>query len=184
MHEFYTVSGNDISELKELTIFQTNEDSLFKADNLFSQEDVKNKIDEFYPSGISNHGKQYLENRYHFVYDNRNSPFASYMPLIEMTFELVRQIKFKDKPSRFESFYACETYEEALEYRKDKRNLESKIYKVSTESFFKADMNLLKAPTIIGSVILAEKYWNGESSENPFWEILMKSPVKILHEVK
>ena len=46
-------------------------------------------------------------------------------------------------------------------------------------------MNLLKqGGSIIGIEIQAEKYWKGESTENPKWEILMEYPVKIIEKIE
>ncbi|MCG2609168.1 hypothetical protein LZZ98_11660 [Acinetobacter sp. SM34] len=45
-------------------------------------------------------------------------------------------------------------------------------------------MNLLRqAGSVIGLKVTANKYWGGQSTENPFWEVLMESPVKILEAV-
>lgn len=59
------------------------------------------------------------------------------------------------------------------------------IYKVSCEDYIIADMNLVRqAGSIIGLQIVANKYWNGKSSNNAFWEVLMKCPVKILEKIE
>ena len=184
MHEFYTVAINDISNLGELNLFDSKNFMIYKTDGFFSDVEAREKIAELYPNGISHHGRQYLHDQYHYVYDEKNTAFINHHAMIEITFELVRQAKFKDKPSRFESTFGCETLEEALKFRAERRNSNCKIYKVSTDSYFKADMSLLSMGTIPGNMILAEKYWSGKSSLNPFWEILLSAPVKILHEVQ
>ncbi len=183
MHEFYTVSRKDISNLKELTLFDSSPDEIYEVTNLFTQNEAKHKIKELFPNGISSHGKQYLHDKYNYIYDANKTSYVSYLHIIEITFELVRQIKFKDKLSRFESIFGWETIEEAIKFRLEKGKPTDKIYKVSTKSFVKADMNLLYTATIPGNIIIAEKYWNGESSQNPCWEILMTAPVKILSEI-
>lgn len=48
----------------------------------------------------------------------------------------------------------------------------------------RADMNLLRqGGSIIGIQIMAEKYWNGIESQNPFLEVLMGTPIKIIEEI-
>lgn len=44
-------------------------------------------------------------------------------------------------------------------------------------------MNLLFTGSIPLYIFHAEKYWKGEASPNPFWEILMKPPINILEKV-
>lgn len=185
MYEFFTVSRNDISNLTSLDLYDSEKDiaTIYELTDFFTQKEAVEKIKELFPNGISNHGKQYLHDKYNYVNDADNNSYISYLHIIEITFELIRQISFKDKPSRFESLFGCETIEEAIKFRTEKGNQSNKIYKVSTDSFFKADMNLLYTATIPGNILIAEKYWRGESSKNPFWEILMKAPINILEEI-
>lgn len=183
MPEFYTVSRKDISNLTNLNLFNLNEKDIYEIQDFFTLNDAVKKIKQLYPKGISSHGFQYLHDKYDYVYDDNNRSYISYMHIIEITFELIRQISFNEKPSRFESIFGCESLADALKFRNEKGNPENKIYKVSTDSFFKADMNLLYTGTILGNILIAEKYWRGQSSKNPFWEILMQAPVKILEEI-
>ncbi len=184
MPEFFTVATEEISKLEELNLLEIEKSIFTKNDGYFSLEETERKLNSLFSNGISYHGKQYLLDQCLPVYDNAQKAYFPHMPMIELIFELTRQIKFNDKPSRFESIFGCETLEEAKQFRQNRRNNNFKIYKVSAESYFKADMHLLSATSIAGNMVLAEKYWNGESSKNPFWEILMKPPVKILSEVE
>ncbi len=107
------------------------------------------------------------------------------MTAIESTFELVRLWRFPDKPSRFISFYGCETFEEAQTFKQNYRGGNGFIFKVSAESYFKADMSLLMTgASVITNYFFEEKYWKGESGKNPFWEVLMRGPVTILSKVE
>jgi len=182
-HEFYTVARRDISNLEHLDLLSINDDDLiYKAENLFTEDEARTKIRELFPNGLSNHGRQYLYDKYEFVNDNFGKSYMSYMPIIEKTFELVRRISFPERPSRFESLFGWQTLEEAQNFKEKLGEPNNKIYKVSTSSFFKADMNLLYAPTIAGTILLAEKYWQGNAGQNPCWEILMSAPIKIIEE--
>lgn len=179
MAEFYTVSHSNLSQL-----------TLFGIDNIqyqneilevLSINDIKNKLKELYPNGISNHGLMYLSTQLPYRKDDQNRHWIPNTEHMESLFELVRLWKFADKPSRFSSFFGCETLNEAKIFRDKFRAGKGCIYKVSANSFFKADMSLLlSGGSIIGGYYYAERYWNGESSGEPFWEILMSSPIKVI----
>lgn len=183
MPEFYTVARHDISSKTSLDLFKRDNTPIYELQNFFTQDDAKNLIDSLYPNGLSSHGRQYLYDKYEWLYDQQGKSYVSYLHIIEVTFELVRLLKFPDKPSRFTSLFGCETLEDARRFKTERCNNSGEIYKVSTDKFFKADMHLLYTATIPGNIIIAEKYWKGEASSNPFWEILMQAPVAIIEKV-
>lgn len=185
MEEFYTVSRADISGKDELTLYKRKDISqdIFEVQDIYKQKDVKDLIDNFYPNGISNHGLQYLYNKFNFVQDFNNDYFVSYNGVMEGIFELIRLLKFSDCPSRFTSIFACKTFEDALKFKFENCNNTGDIYKVSSKKYFKADMNLLKIGSIPSSFLFAEKYWSGEGSKAPFWEYLLEDPVKIIEKL-
>lgn len=93
-------------------------------------------------------------------------------------------MKFPNRKSRFECSFACLTIEDALKIRVEQFDNVGKIYKVSCDKFSIADMNLLRqGGSIIGIQIMAEKYWSGIESQNPFLEVLMETPIKIIEEI-
>ena len=183
MPEFFTVARNDITAKDTLDLYRRDNSPIFEVTDLFTQDDAKNLIDTLYPNGISNHGKQYLYDKYNWINDNKQNSYVSYLHIIEITFELVRLWKFPNKPSRFTSMFGCLTIEDAHRFKIEKCNNIGTIYKVATDSFFKADMHLLLTATIPGNIIIAERYWTGQQGANPFWEVLMTAPVKILEKI-
>ena len=183
MPEFYTVSRHDISDKIALDLFPRDASPIFEVKDLFTQDDAKNLIDNLYPSGISQHGRQYLFDKYNWLYDQQRNSYVSYLQIIEITFELVRLWKYADRPSRFTSLFGCMTFEDALKFKIEKCNNTGDIYKVFADSYFQADMNLLYTATIPGNILIAEKYWTGQQGPNPFWEILMTAPVRIIEKI-
>lgn len=183
MPEFYTVSRRDLTGKKTLELYQRDSSNIYELKDFFSQEDAKNLIDELYPNGISSHGRQYLYDKYTWLYDHNTKSYISYLHIIEITFELVRLWKYPDKPSRFISLFGCLTMEDAQKFKREKCSDMGDIYKVSTDSFFKADMNLLYTASIPGNILLAEKYWRGQQGPTPFWEVLMKAPINIIGKI-
>jgi hypothetical protein len=166
-----------------LGLFTRDASAIFEVKDLFTQDDAKNLIDNLYPNGISQHGRQYLFDKYVWLYDQYQNSYVSYLQILEITFELVRLWRHTDKPSRFTSLFGCLTFEDALKLKTERFTNSGDIYKVSTDNYFKADMNLLLTATIPGNILMAEKYWTGQQGPNPFWEILMNAPVKIIEKI-
>ncbi|EFK35002.1 Uncharacterised protein [Chryseobacterium gleum] len=185
MPEFYTVSRDDISNIKQFKLSKKEDINidLIEVVDIFSQSDALAVIDNLYPHGISRHGMQYLYGSIDHVYDQYHHSYVSNYHAIEIIFELIRLLKFPSNPSRFTSTYAWETFEDAIRFKLENCNGCGDIYKVSCENYFKADMNLLLLGSIPGAMIFAEKYWKGESTKNPLWECLLYGPVNILGKV-
>lgn len=180
MAEFYHVSRADISSLKELDLIKF--DGVIEAEKFYNPEEFKLYKSELYPDGISKHGEIYLHNV--FKATGPNLAFTPNEFLIETAFELTRRLKFPNRKSRFECTFACLTIEDAKKIRVEQFNNAGKIYKVSCDKFSIADMNLLRqGGSIIGIQIMAEKYWSGIKSQNPFLEVLMETPIKIIEEI-
>ena len=180
MSEFYLVSFNELDVNQKLSLQTGNNIPFWSIKDFYSESEVKETLKNLFPKGISMHGIQYFSTKIDF--NNKNNLNVL---MIELIFELVRKAKFSDKPSRFLSVFGCKSYEMAKKFRKDYRNNKGGIYKVLAENWSKFDMNFLKLGTsILGSQILAEKYWGGTASNNPFWEILMTGEIKVVEKVK
>lgn len=185
MTEFYLVSYNDLNESQILSLqIEQNDFPFWNVEGLFTETEAKDKLNELYPNGISKHGIQYLSEKFDFPKFN-GKDYVPNIAMIELTFELMRKIKFPDKPSRFSSVFGCETYEIAKKFKNDYRNGKGNIYKVIAENFIKLDMNyLFLGPSIIGNLIIAEKYWCGIPTSNPFWEILMTGKIEVIRKIE
>jgi len=185
MTEFYLVSLKDLEINQKLNLMTENNDIPFwNIEGLYTENDAKTKLNELYPNGLSKHGIQYLSEKFDFPKSN-GKDYVPNMPMIELTFELVRKIKFPDTPSRFISVFGCESYEMAKKFRTEYRNNQGKIYKVLAEKWNKLDMGFLYVgPSILGNQIMAEKYWSGKPSINPFWEILMTGKIEVIEKLE
>lgn len=132
-------------------------------------------VGQLFPEGVSNHGERY------FLQNEAKALIAS--PMLELLFEQVRRASFPERPSRFQSMFAVETLEEALQFRS--RYGGAAIYAVTADITFRADMSLLNGEnsTLVTSW-LAHRYWDGKAGPtNAFWEWLMKCPVKVGNRV-
>jgi hypothetical protein len=135
---------------------------------------LANKMEEYYPFGISRHGHQYLL--------KGNNPNSS---KIEIIFELIRICKFPELPSRFVSMFAWGSVLEAVAFKNKYRSKHphAKVFRVDVDErfIFKGDMNLLRASSSnIEMVSLAEKYWSGGRSANPQIEVLIPLPQTVV----
>lgn len=136
---------------------------------------LQNHVDKMFSEGFSFHGEQYLLKN-----DSRGNISS---PSIELLFEHVRQAHFPSITSRFQSFFACESYEEAIKFRNEFGSDSNKFYEVFTENeHFKGNMNLLNNnQTSLLCSYLSHQYWEGNSIAElgEFWEVLLSLPVTI-----
>lgn len=114
-----------------------------------------------------------------------NKYFVPYTITIELVFELVRKASFPSMPSRFQSVFAFETLSEAQNFKANNSKYPSLIYLVEGQRSVKLDMSLLKIGfnAAVG-ILLAEKYWSGQQSEIPEWEVLIQPPIKIIRQIE
>lgn len=185
MKEYYHVSYIELFEGQILNLNSSQYKVDYEEKGLYSDNEVKLMIIELFPNGISHHGLTYLTPNFTFpLIESKN--YIEYVTMIECTFEYMRRLKFVHLPSRFESVFACKNIEDAIKLKENYRKTNhAKIYKITSEISFEADMNFLKmGRCILSNFTIAEKYWSGKKSENPFNEILLKENVRVIEEIK
>jgi hypothetical protein len=140
-------------------------------------------LPSLYPSGLSQHGQYYLIDVGQHTRQEMpqtGEPLAKLSSVLEMYWELVRRAEFPEKPSRFESFFAFTTPEEARAFGGGTGS----VYEVDANLWEEFDLNLLKQPTSLAlQWIQIRQYWNHGASPNPLWECLLKPHVKILRVI-
>lgn len=142
------------------------------------EDELQAHVNKLFANGVSTHGNQYFLDGQ--SYTSVTSPF------IELLFEYVRRSYFAEKPSRFESFFACESLEQARAFRAKYGN--GTIWKVECDDAFRADMSLLtiEQESILLTSYSAHRYWSGLADfRGPsFWEYLLTPPVHVLKRVE
>ncbi len=180
MNTFYHVTRSNINALQEFTLqkFKGYIESPFFTRNEFTEH--KNSL---FPEGVSKHGEIYLHNVFMSV--GRNMEFTPNELTLELNLDLIRRLKFPQRKSRFECSFGCLTLEDAIKLKTTTFGNQGEIYKVECDKFTIADMTFIRqGASVIGLQIMGEKYWNGDSSDDPFWEVLMENPVRILEKVE
>lgn len=131
-------------------------------------EEFKETLLELFPNGLSYHGVHYAL---------QSSEEQHISTSIEQIFELYRQMYFPDKPSRFQSFFAFTSLEDAIKFAPY-----SSIYEVKSDNdnYHIGDMNLIKGETIIQCHKFALDYWSGHFTAKPIKEVLLIPPIHIL----
>lgn len=185
MNEFYHVSRTDISIGSTFNLMKIDDlEGSISAEGHYTDTDFRDRLKLDYPQGITRHGHTYLFNTFHYIKNEHGTDFIVHMPMIETTFELVRQGHYPNEPSRFTSVFGVCTLDDANDLIAKRFAGQGTIFKVSCEKFWKKDMNLLKTGgSFAGNMILARKYWEGNSSPKPFWELLMAPPVRIIEKI-
>lgn len=146
-------------------------------------EEFKQLVKEYYPEGLSTFGKDYLMEPVRYERVNGYGYISNVMS-IDAYFELVRRLRFSDRPSRYQSFFAWETLSEAQAFNQFKTAGQGEIFKVISAKAIRLDANWLKIGQLyLEGIIFAEKYWKGEASENPSWEWLLRFPVTVIEQV-
>lgn len=111
----------------------------------------------------------------------------------ERLLEEIRRQHFPDRPSRFESLFACRTPEEAVAMRREMKCEAATLWSVQCEHAFIADMHFTNfTPRSLSTlsrqglqdwVDKLHSYWQGEESENPTWECLLPLPVAVVQRL-
>lgn len=132
-------------------------------------------VDELFINGLTRHGDSYF-------LKNSSTP-GIINSQIEILAEYVRRANFSSCPSRFQAVFASGSIADAEKFISIYGG--GAVWEVSCESYFKADMNLLKnGNSVLVHSYFLNKYWKGESSENPFWEFLLVSPVTVIKKIR
>jgi hypothetical protein len=96
--------------------------------------------------------------------------------------EMLRMLEFPEEHSRFQSFFAFPKLEQAKDWAAGNEDIQ--IFKVEGDSYEKRDMNLLNINSFHDLFSKGRKYWRGEKSENPDWEVLIEPPVEVVEKVE
>ena len=153
-------------------------------------EDVDSFIlRKMFPEGISYHGCHYLDESAQNIENNSPSFY-----ILEYELELIRTAYFPNLISRYQSFFALETLDNIKEWS-GILNEDCTIWEVEFDdnNYIKCDSNLLYPALNIkdnqitfsanNSFQYGYAYWQGLSSKNPRYELLIKPPVKIIKKV-
>lgn len=139
---------------------------------------VDDFIGEKFDFKIAEHGLRYL-------FPRRNLTGTD---LMELIVELVRQLQFPIKPSRYQSIFACEKVEEANYFREHYREHDGPqpIYEILTDdntNLHRGDMRLLdlEASADNAAIVFTKAiwYWSGLSSQEPCWEYIIPLPAQV-----
>jgi len=141
-----------------------------------SPQYLQDHVDSLFPDGVSSHGERY------FLQAGSKGNIAS--PAIELLFEYIRKTSFSNKPSRFESFFACESIDDAKSFRSQFGSHEQKIFEIQSDGpKHKCNMKLLHNDlSNLYFSYAAHQYWLGNqgiSELGEFWEIILSLPVKV-----
>lgn len=130
--------------------------------------------------GLSLHGARYLIQ----LNDMVNFPNLT----TELYFEYIRWKHYCDKPSRLQSLFAWQTFEDALAFARETGK--GKIYEVQGQTAaFVGDMNHMQLSlNPKEQEEIARGYWEGlpydrKFGYHPKWEYLLSLPVEIVREV-
>ena len=189
MSEFFTVDRAGKLNLGDEINIDHDYDAknFFPVKDIFTKDNLKTLVGELFPNGLAEHGKNYLLDQNIIIQDNLGNKtiYVPNNPMIEIIFELVRRLEFPTKPSRFQSVFGWETYEQAENFKKNLCQGRGAILKIAGENYHKFDMNLLfLGGSTIGSLMFSRKYWRGEQGVNPNWEILLKPPVRVIEVIE
>ncbi|SAB24574.1 Uncharacterised protein [Enterobacter roggenkampii] len=187
LEKYYTLdSANSLRSLHEIPLRHYTP----------KQPELADFLNQMYPEGLSKHGHNYLYNPALFDEDHQRDSAL----LIGLILELVRRSDFPDKPSRYQSLFACQHISEVKQFREqlaDEREEDeirtAPIYEVFTdEAVHCGDMRLLSDDCpVLELYRRAYLYWSGEPApvregkeeEKPFWELLIPLPVLIGRQI-
>ena len=160
-----------------------------------------------YPNGLSRHGARYAQSAlvvsdevslgegweamsgvFDFIDteegDRGRQRTPPYQVQYEWIFELLRRAEFEEAQSRFQSYFAWPSLEDAEQFITDHRDEEQTLFKVRCDKYELRDMDLIQASHIGSGLANARQYWKGEAgSETPTWEVVMEPPIDVVEQV-
>ena len=181
MIEAFSVDRRAVYEVGEDLKYYTNLDSnpVYAYVPFQTDRQIRQRIQELYSDGLSPHGIQYLFGELEFP-----DGYASVSPVLELIWESVRRESFPERPSRYRSYYGVRTLDAAVAFREKSNSSTCSIYKLSSDHYFEADMNLLSfSKCSMSTLDMAHRYWSGEISSQPQVEILLSGKVAVLEVV-
>lgn len=157
-------------------------ESIIPAFMPFADDSFLRHLDKISCDGLSLHGAQYL---IHIKHENVNVRDF----LLELQFEYVRNVYNANMPSRLQSMFAFNKYEQAIEFKRVRGN-RGVIFEIDFSGrCFIGDMNWL-TPDLSPETQKqnAMQYWQGKPYSNdknyqPFWECVIDLPVIIKREI-
>lgn len=123
-------------------------------------------IHQQYPDGITEHGNKY-------IFDAMESSH------IESVFELVQQMQYPERLSRFQAVFAIDRNGIKPFLNQVGMTPTTQIFRVHSNVINKLDMHLLCGNTYFALQHYANMYWSGLKSPEPLFEYLLKPPVTI-----
>lgn len=169
------------------TFYSLDRRGLYREGQLYSLMHVDAELrsdgsildDQIFQQGISPQGLTYV------LQSPFNNPQNPYGPTIELALEIIRKERFPDKPSRFQSMFACEDLDDVKHFRGTSgSNRSTPIYEVMTETYHRGDMNLFNVQCNMHEFYQRiVKYWSSMTHDTegytPFWEIVIPLPAQI-----
>jgi Protein of unknown function (DUF2441) len=137
-----------------------------------TEPEVAHDLNVLYPDGVSRFGAAILS--------GRSMNLTNLLREREKRLEEIRLSDYSECPSRFTTFFACRTVEQAQEFRTLVNSLESKIWKIEGRGGVVKDMNFLQGRPLLALEVDGHHYWRGHTSDNPFWECLVTLPIKAI----
>ena len=155
---------------------------VLSLENSFELNDIFN----IYNNSLSAHGINYLA-------QNISNDIPSF--IWEIATEYVRILKYPQYPSRFQCLFAVENLEQLNCWKSFFGNSTFQIVKLECTKAYKFDANWITKPGSFNNYFktnkfnnisfaaycyFADKYWSGQPSSSPYWELLVELPCKCI----
>lgn len=141
---------------------------------------------QMFPTGVSSQGWLYL------VQANPKSDRLS--GVIEVLAEHIRRLRYQDRLSRWEAFFAFESVDDASSFIRrypakgpqDEAIHGGEIWEVEAERVaHRGDMNLLDVGrSWLDTCAYLHFYWQGLATANPVWEVLLPFPIRVVSLIR
>lgn len=142
-----------------------------------SRADQLARLDAQFPDGLSRFGITQLFER-GFIHPDGNPDQE-----IELIWDLVRRLEFRNQPSRLAAIYASATLDEARRLRDEwlPDFPAAKIVELAAQQIGRYDSELLDLSGNGWDVLERSRaYWRGEASPTPTWELLLDPPARVV----
>jgi len=135
------------------------------------------ELNRMFPQGLSYFGATIM---LHMGHEGSDTVIEQILETIRREF---RQKCGVDYPSRMTSLFACRDLQSTRQFRDRFQRKDGRIWEVECDDYFKGDMDFV-CHELTEDHNLAVYYWQSrQKSVKPFWEYLLRPPVKVIREI-
>lgn len=165
-------------------VYVEGQDIVLALNNDPKGNEIVAHINDMYPSGFSPHGVLYFRDP-----GSNATPQEYQSGVLELLLEATRKAHYPRKPCRYQSMFATDSVEAAIQFRAQRGKPEHPIYELHPQpEIHRGDMGVYALGQTFASIDhRLHLYWQGKTLDipghQPQWEYVLPLPVRVGEKV-